>query len=187
MGGASLDNRGSGAGSGFPVSSYSPALGYTPKVTNVGNPAQKVFMADSGRRGIPSATPTINTRAAQFSGPSSWAFGSAGPCFTQDQGFNRDSAPGNPLYNTGTPYDGRQWGFRHGTGSKGSVANSYRFNLAFFDGHVETRSDLDGSDPSMWMPTNSTWNPAAGSGYIKAQPDVIAKYLGGSTAMMTVN
>ena len=35
-------------------------------------------------------------------------------------------------------------------------ADSYRFVVGFFDGHVATMGDLEGSNPKYWMPKGST-------------------------------
>jgi prepilin-type processing-associated H-X9-DG protein len=75
------------------------------------------------------------------------------------------------------------YGFRHGKSVANAPADSFRFNVAFYDGHVETLGDLEGSDPNMWMPTGSTV-PTPSS---EMQPDVVARFLNGSSSAFTAN
>ena len=53
------------------------------------------------------------------------------------------------------------------------ATGSYRFNAGFFDGHVESLDDLSASNPSLWMPTGSTW---AANSFDNPLPDVKARY-----------
>jgi prepilin-type processing-associated H-X9-DG protein len=56
--------------------------------------------------------------------------------------------------------------------------NSYLFNAAFFDGHVETLGDLQGADPAFWAPTGSTIGgpPTTGESPGEELPDVANAY-----------
>ena len=59
-------------------------------------------------------------------------------------------------------------------GTSKAVCHGSSMNHVFFDGHVELMGDLQGSDPSFWMPTGSYYNP--GDAKVPIQPDVKNKY-----------
>ena len=71
---------------------------------------------------------------------------------------------------------------RAGIRTQGGLADQYRFNVGFFDGHVETLGDLEGSDPAMWFPTGTTFSATAS----QIWPDVMRKYYpnGGGTVIL---
>ena len=68
---------------------------------------------------------------------------------------DRGNAPGNTPESPG-PTNARIYAFRHGIKSQRGQPDQYRFNVGFFDGHVETMGDLEGSDPAMWFPAGTT-------------------------------
>ncbi|MDB5294275.1 MAG: type secretion system protein [Phycisphaerales bacterium] len=148
-------------------SDWNPPTGYAQKITKVGDGARKIFIADGARYsqsvagGVPDYDPSIK-------GGSGGAYSDQG-AFTQfSRAWDRKNAPGNG----GTALDARIFGFRHGTLNPNAGADMFKFCAGFFDGHVETLGDLQGSEPEMWVPTGSTINIVAAQVY----PDALALY-----------
>ncbi|HVX83453.1 MAG TPA: prepilin-type N-terminal cleavage/methylation domain-containing protein [Phycisphaerae bacterium] len=136
---------------------------YRPNVNRVGNPSQKVYMADGGR---------------WFSGGSNYLAmdDDGGLSSTSVGGLDQDYGPwdnNTRAYAKGTKGDGRVVSMRHGSPIPFGKLSAYKFNLAFFDGHVETMNGLDGADPSLWMPSGSSF----GVSEVTTQADWRAKYL----------
>jgi prepilin-type N-terminal cleavage/methylation domain-containing protein/prepilin-type processing-associated H-X9-DG protein len=157
------------AGKTYPVANgsyYNTVAGYSPKLGSVRYAARKVFMADAGMWSDGKQTPDANIQydAAYDSS----CFSDVGPWDQFSRGWLRTMCPGNAQ---GLTMDARIYGFRHGKSVANGAADSFRFNVAFYDGHVQTMGDLEGSDPNMWMPTGSTVPSAS-----EMQPDVVAKY-----------
>ena len=46
-------------------------------------------------------------------------------------------------------------GYRHGGGSVGGAAGSFKMEAAFYDGHVEPLDDLTGSNPLRHVPVGN--------------------------------
>jgi len=133
-----------------------PPTGYTPKLTGVGNPSKKIFIADGGR--YQHASPmdldwsVIATQGGSFSdfGPySMFAYGR----------YANGGTGGNKVAFNGL--DLRVLWARHGSGKPNGNFDTFKFNAAFFDGHVETLGDLEGGDPRLWMPKNTMSDPAS--------------------------
>ena len=74
--------------------------------------------------------------------------------------------------------DARIYGFRHGVTRQKGAADAYRFNLGFFDGHVESLGDLQGSNPELWLPKGAYYDPSAGF----PMPADTARAYGGNVA-----
>lgn len=120
---------------------------YEPRVQKVGNPGRKVFIADGGRF-MNSGAASVTTNGAAISGTSP-----GGMC--SDWGpWNRN----NRAYNKAAGGDGRTVSMRHGNRKANAGLSSFRFNLGFFDGHVEALNGLEGADPNLWIPTGATVN-----------------------------
>lgn len=135
--------------------------GYVPKITKVGSPAAKVFMADGARRSR-NFSPTafqitynlgvslqdLNTNETMYS---DW-----GPFTCNTRSYGRTALP----VNTASPVekDTRTLSMRHGrqnaTKSQGGLL---RFNVVFFDGHAENVDDVTGANPHLWLPRGTTW------------------------------
>jgi prepilin-type N-terminal cleavage/methylation domain-containing protein/prepilin-type processing-associated H-X9-DG protein len=141
---------------------------YRPKIDRVGNPSQKVYMADGGR---------------WYSGGGNYL------ALTTDGGLSSSSVGGmdqdygpwdanTRAYNKGTNGDGRPVSMRHGSQRPGVALSSYKFNLAFFDGHVELMNGLDGADPSLWIPSGGSVK----IGEVTTQADFRARYCKGGAA-----
>ena len=88
--------------------------------------------------------------------------GGVGPWHNESKELNRKLAPREPLpevagQRPGLFQDARRYGFRHGAmgGATGGLAGDTYGGLAYFDGHVERKSDLEATDPHLWFPTGT--------------------------------
>jgi prepilin-type N-terminal cleavage/methylation domain-containing protein/prepilin-type processing-associated H-X9-DG protein len=127
--------------------------GYVPKMTKVGPPSTKIYIADGGKYSTPGELPNydLTYNCLNIGG----SFADYGAYAEYSQALNREAAAGNiETYSPG-PHDPRIFGFRHGNQSPFGKTNSYLFNAGFYDGHVETLSDLEGADPAYWAPTGT--------------------------------
>jgi prepilin-type N-terminal cleavage/methylation domain-containing protein/prepilin-type processing-associated H-X9-DG protein len=132
---------------------YYPS-GYVPKLNKIGPPSTKIYIADGGKYSNPDNLP--NYDLTYNSSDVGGAFSDYGAYDAYSTALNREAATGNTeVYDPG-PYDPRVFGFRHGNRSTFGKTNSYLFNAGFYDGHVETLSDLQGADPAYWAPTGTT-------------------------------
>jgi len=119
--------------------------GYNTKINKVGDAARKIFIADGAKYSTGSITPDYDLN---YMGSFGGAFGDQGPT-KFSRAWSRDGVPGSGV--TGT--DCRAYWARHGPNFKRNAPSGYyRFNAAFFDGHVETLDDLTGSNPYLWYP-----------------------------------
>lgn len=141
--------------------------GYVPKLSKVGNGAAKAFMADGARRSVTSnmnGGPLYRVYALrtdmwnQASNQNQTMFSDWGPPFAATKAFDRSGAPG---VNTRPEQDVRLMAFRHGKRTPWLPSGSYRVNVAFFDGHVESLDDLAAANPALWMPKGSSIDPTA--------------------------
>jgi prepilin-type N-terminal cleavage/methylation domain-containing protein/prepilin-type processing-associated H-X9-DG protein len=132
---------------------HNPPSGYVPKITKVGAVNRKIYIA-CGAKYTDATTPSVRmplTLRYDWGG----AYGDRGPWYNANKAWDRSQAPGNG----GTSaFDPRALSYRHGKNLQRGPADSYRFNVAFFDGHVETLGDLEGSDPAMWNPKGTIIN-----------------------------
>jgi prepilin-type N-terminal cleavage/methylation domain-containing protein len=136
--------------------------GYTPKLAKIRNPTDKVFIADASKFSnggtgtyAPTYSLTIGGSVSYTSGYSNqWT--DFGACFKANASWYRAFAPGNTPAGTA---DTRPLAFRHG-----GNATSYRYNLGFYDGHVENMDELESTNPKYWLPTGSKFTTSgAGS------------------------
>jgi prepilin-type N-terminal cleavage/methylation domain-containing protein/prepilin-type processing-associated H-X9-DG protein len=139
---------------------------YVPKLTKIGLSAQKIYISDGGKyssggsANFPNyvmsfsagATPSSGGTAT-LNGTGGGAYADYGPWDAHSTALDRTSAPGNQYFGTGL--DGRVYGFRHGNQAQNGLSDSYRFNAGFYDGHVETLGDLEGSNPNFWNPSGT--------------------------------
>jgi prepilin-type N-terminal cleavage/methylation domain-containing protein/prepilin-type processing-associated H-X9-DG protein len=143
---------------------------YAPKITRIGRSSEKIYIAD-GARWSSSTTPpdvSIGADASDLESEGS----DPGPWDANSRSWNREKVPGNHAVTLGGgPFDPRVWSYRHGVQKPLQRTGSYRFNAAFFDGHVETIDDLKSSNPAYWVPTGATITTGA-----YAQDDVLKKY-----------
>jgi prepilin-type N-terminal cleavage/methylation domain-containing protein/prepilin-type processing-associated H-X9-DG protein len=151
---------------------------YVPKLTKIGNASRKAFIADGGKYtntaivGAGSQEPDY-VASMDPGGTQGGAYADYGPWDGYSRALLRTFARGNQSAPPGT-LDPRVFGFRHGIQSGLGPTDAYRFNVGFFDGHVETLGDLEGSDPSFWSPTGTQIN----TGEFLQQNDTVAKYIG---------
>ncbi|HEV2295122.1 MAG TPA: type II secretion system protein [Tepidisphaeraceae bacterium] len=122
--------------------------GYNVKVSKVGDAARKIYIADGGRYSNPNAMPDASL---SYTGSLGGVFSDQGAPFRFSNSWNRGLAPGNTP-NPNGPRDSRLFAYRHGSLSPRGAADSFRMNVGFFDGHVETMGDLESADWRMWVP-----------------------------------
>jgi prepilin-type N-terminal cleavage/methylation domain-containing protein/prepilin-type processing-associated H-X9-DG protein len=133
--------------------------GYQPKLSRVGNPSAKVFCADGAKY---TTSYDINVPSVSYArvdnNHQSNNFSDYGAFFGNTKSYCRSVANGGAP----TQQDGRIFSYRHGTREPGQSSGSYRLNAVFFDGHVETLTDIEASDPGLWLPRGTTLaNPKA--------------------------
>jgi len=133
---------------------------YKPTLALVGTPYMKGVLHDGHRFATqdPDVADHDIGMAASFGG----AMSSAGPWIFESKSLNRIVAPGesgNILYNSGMLnwVDRRPMAFRHGPLKFGDpIATKQAIgNVAFFDGHVESMTDAEATDPDFWFPTGT--------------------------------
>ena len=123
---------------------------YAPKVSKVGDPTQKIYIADGSRYSRSDIAPDCDL---DFMGSYGGSFSDQGAYSAFSNAWNRTLAPGN---GAAAGNDARVYWARHSTKARrGGPAGSYKFNAGFFDGHVETLDDLTGSNPRYWLPKGS--------------------------------
>jgi len=140
-----------------------PPDSYVVKVSKVGPPSTKIYIADGARySNSASTTLDFDTNAyGDHGGPYSDVGG--GCQFSNSWDRGAANLPGQPS-------DGRLYAHRHGNKKRGGSVDSYRFNVAFFDGHVETMGDLQGANPNYWFPKGTTCIRST------FYPDVVKKF-----------
>jgi len=139
-------------GFGYAPSFYSPPSDYGVKISQVGKSSRKIYIADGARFSTTDAAPTYN---AEFSATFGGSFADVGGWSRFSRAWDRGRAPGNTPQQAGTR-DARNFAYRHGTIRQFAAADAFKFNVGFFDGHVELLGDLEASNPLHWMPKNST-------------------------------
>ena len=165
-------SSGSNAGDGKTIArgNYNPPTGYSPQLSNVGNGSRKIFIADGARYSRDDTAPDYDFA---FDGGYGGAFADVGAWSKFSNSWDRSLAPGNG----GGGSDARLYAFRHGNRTPTGSADSYRMNVGFFDGHVETLGDLEAANPELWLP-KGTQVPSPGG---ECYPDVVKAYLQGAT------
>jgi prepilin-type N-terminal cleavage/methylation domain-containing protein/prepilin-type processing-associated H-X9-DG protein len=157
-----------------------PPVGYIPNLGKIGNSSRKIFISDG------SPYFAVTGDAATAGGPDinfatnasiNGAYAEYGDYDRFTAGKIRTRAPGNGRT---TGPDQRLLWATHGNGTTGGAADSFRFNAAFFDGHVETLGDLEGGNPNFWAPKGTT----IANG--ECWPDVTARFLAGITGSYVV-
>jgi len=136
---------------------------YSPKVAKVGQPAEKIYIADGARYAVQTGPDVALGCRTSLGG----AYSDQPPSSQFSHSWDRSHANGIPV-----GVDIRIWAFRHGTKKQNQSADTYRGNFGFFDGHVETMGDLQASNPKFWYPKGTTITSTAQ----EVWPDVIKKY-----------
>jgi len=143
-----------------------PPSSYAPKLNEIGSQSRKIFVADGARyvdlaNGASSFDMDFSYQATEGGEYADW-----GAYDSYSNGRQRSCAPGNG----GKGTDARILWARHGNLIPYGGADSFRFNAAFYDGHVETLGDLQGANPIFWAPKGTV----IASGDIDT--DVVKKY-----------
>jgi prepilin-type N-terminal cleavage/methylation domain-containing protein/prepilin-type processing-associated H-X9-DG protein len=157
---------GGGAGTVEGSSGLSSPSGYFPKITKVGITSEKIYIADGARYSNADTPPDIDLNYIASGGG---AYGDIGAFTYHSNCWDRLGAPGN-----GGASDARIYAFRHGNQRPNGPADSYRFNVGFYDGHVESLGDLQGANPNYWMPRGTYY----GAQYWPMPVDAAALYGG---------
>ncbi|QOJ01559.1 MAG: prepilin-type N-terminal cleavage/methylation domain-containing protein [Phycisphaeraceae bacterium] len=141
--------------------------GYTPNIDRIGQSSRKVVLHEGHRYATAQVEPDFDAGLlAGFGG----AFGDTGPWYAsgndRSKSLDRHMAPGEAGGNLPPILeqffrDKRPYAFRHGAKGaqqSGVRAAAYLGNLAFFDGHVELKDDLEATNPDYWFPTGTILN-----------------------------
>ena len=116
---------------------------YRPKITMVGDATQKIFIADGAKWTNGDTAPPDHNLGWDNSGSSPGGqYADYGPWSS----FSRSYLPGKPL----------AYAMRHASRKPAMKLDAYRFDAAFFDGHVETLDGRTGMNPSLWLPRGTT-------------------------------
>jgi prepilin-type N-terminal cleavage/methylation domain-containing protein/prepilin-type processing-associated H-X9-DG protein len=144
---------------------------YNVKISKVGDPAKKVFVADGSRYANGATNPDYDLG---FNGTFGGAFADQGPSKFSNS-WNRDGVLGNG--GSGNVVDARIFWARHSSSQakRGGKAGTFRTNVGFFDGHAETLDDLAAAHPFMWYPKGTELSVNSGQIY----NDVMKAYFPG--------
>jgi len=147
---------------------WNPPQGYSIRVSKVGDASRKIYIADGSRYSRNDTNPDASlSYISSFGG----AFSDQGAYGRFSNAWHRGLAAGNGQ----TGNDARFFWARHGQANKGAKGGAFRFNVGFFDGHVETLDDLSGSNPTFWFPKGTELAVNAGQLF----PDVFQRFYGG--------
>ncbi|MEZ6241988.1 MAG: prepilin-type N-terminal cleavage/methylation domain-containing protein [Phycisphaerales bacterium] len=136
---------------------------YFPRADLVGPSYMKAMIFEGHRYAGEGTAPDYDpSLASSFGG----AFGGVGPWYNKSKELDRSLAPGEHLRQSpalpfllGIRTDWRLIGFRHyrkfTSVGRGDLGDDAYGNVAFFDGHAETMTDLEATNPDMWFPTGS--------------------------------
>jgi prepilin-type N-terminal cleavage/methylation domain-containing protein/prepilin-type processing-associated H-X9-DG protein len=135
--------------------------GYFPRITKVGKTAQKIYVADGNRSTFTyppnpvTPTYTLSPDPAQTNQNGNM-FADLGAAFGDSHAWDRTGDPVN-IQKSGykPPFDSRPLAYRHGSQQQFGPEGAYSLNAVFFDGHAETLSDTDASNPALWLPTGT--------------------------------
>jgi prepilin-type processing-associated H-X9-DG protein len=167
-----LVTRNVGGGVGITTSrpEWQVPASYNVRVSKVGDASRKIYIADGSRYARNDIKPDADL---SYTGSLGGAFSDQGAWTSFSNSWHRGVAQGNGQ----TGDDARFYWARHGGNIKGAKGGHFRFNVGFFDGHVETMDDLAGSDPRLWFPkgTGLTINTS------QCFADVHAKYFNNAT------
>jgi prepilin-type N-terminal cleavage/methylation domain-containing protein/prepilin-type processing-associated H-X9-DG protein len=159
-------------------SRQNPPIGYNNTISKVGDATRKIAVADGSRFTDASGNITAGIGPTSSNGG---AFADQGAPFRFARSWVRTNVPGSG----GTAVAGRDpraYSFRHGTRTPNALADQYRGNFAFFDGHVELLGDLEASNPGFWWPKGSELD--INSSQVWA--DVLDRYYGGAAQTWVV-
>ena len=115
---------------------------YSPNLNRVGDVSQKIWLAEGA--------PWFNGSLKNPNFDINWNYsGTPGTDFA-------DWGPWSPM--TRSYYSGLDLtlAMRHGRREQNNDMSLYKFNVAFFDGHVETIDGATGCNPQLWCPTGTS-------------------------------
>ena len=168
-------NGGGSWGRGATRKEWNAPIGYNVKLSKVGDPTRKVFVADGSKYSQFDQTPDYDlTWNGSFGG----AFADQGPTkfgAAWDRGGVQGNTPGG--------IDTRVFWARHTNGQvkSGGKPGTFRANLGFFDGHVETVDDLTAANPFFYYPKGTELDTSVAQMY----EDVSQRYqLSGSVMIV---
>ncbi len=130
--------------------------GWRPNISKMGNPANKVFIADGSRFATTTIAPDYDlSPLAGWGG----ACSDPGAYSTYSRSWDRTWASGSSV-----GVDARMYAYRHSTSEppQGAAGNAFRMNVAFYDGHVENQGDLESANPHQWLPQGSKMENTSG-------------------------
>lgn len=117
---------------------------YRPKITSVGNAAEKIFLADGARwTNTNAVAPDYNLGWDNSGSSPGGQYADYGPW----SGYTRSYLWAPPYVYTPMAYS-----MRHGGRRVNDKLGNYKFNVVFFDGHAETIDGVRGMDPRLWVP-----------------------------------
>ncbi len=141
--------------------------GYKPRISMVGNPSRKIYIADGAKFSTTSTQPDIDLT---YNGSTGEACSDWGAHSSFSRSWDRGLVPGNGNPNGGS-FEARFYAFRHGGGTVGGISGAFKMEAAFFDGHVESLDDMKAADPALWCPTGTSMPTS------EPWKDVVAKYM----------
>ena len=112
---------------------------YRPNLNKVGSASEKIFIADGARwTNGDTSPPDYNLGFDNSADSPGGHYADYGPWSAYSRAYLRNKPMALAM--------------RHGDRNPGGVLGGYRFNAAFFDGHVETLDGSGGMNPQLWMP-----------------------------------
>ncbi len=128
---------------------------YNVKVSQIGDASQKIYIADAAHYSNESFSPDVELAIQSTYGG---AFSDQGEADAYSAAWCRNRVPGNGKTSGN---DARIYWARHTSKpAQGARGGMFRFNAGFFDGHVETMDDLNGSNPKYWFPKGTVFTDA---------------------------
>jgi prepilin-type N-terminal cleavage/methylation domain-containing protein/prepilin-type processing-associated H-X9-DG protein len=115
---------------------------YRPNLSKVGNTSAKIYMTDAAR--------WVNSDGVAPDYNLGWDNSGSSP-----GGHYSDYGPWSAFTRSFLRNEPMVYAMRHGSLKPSAGLSSYRFNVSFFDGHVETLDGATGMNPRMWLPKGS--------------------------------
>jgi len=112
---------------------------YRPNLSKIGDASRKIFISDGARwTNSDGMVPDYNLGWDNSGSSPGGQYSDYGPW----SAFTRSFLRNDPMV----------FAMRHGSRKIGAALQAYRFNAAFFDGHVETLDGATGMNPQLWIP-----------------------------------
>lgn len=123
--------------------------GYAPMINKVERPAIKIFAADAAKYTYQGSAAEYDISTEPLSSASTGMHGK----YT-DWGAFTTITGSYDQWTSGI--DGRVASYRHGKGYAGAPSGTFLMNAVFYDGHAAALDDAEATNPSYWLPSNST-------------------------------